>query len=60
MYIAFKCYDFDGDKVLDKQEVKMVLKNIPLIDTNRHKLVTGTEEPLFRGEYHQLKIRDTL
>jgi len=29
MFIAFRCYDTDGDEVITNEEVKVVLKNIP-------------------------------
>lgn len=30
MLIAFNCYDVDGDECIDKKEVRVVLRNIPL------------------------------
>ena len=30
MLIAFKCYDVDSDESISKEEVRVVLRNIPL------------------------------
>ena len=32
MLIAFKCYDVDNDQALDLEEVRIILKNIPLVN----------------------------
>jgi len=31
MLVAFKCFDVEGDECIDEDEVKIVLKNIPII-----------------------------
>ena len=36
MLIAFKCFDVDGDECITEEEVKIVLKNIPIINEGRY------------------------
>jgi len=36
MYIAFRCYDVDDDQCVDKREVEVVLKNVPLFFEGRY------------------------
>ena len=61
MLIAFKCYDLGNNDQLNSTDVKFVLKNIPLTDTDRYGEAIGfhnKEIPLSRGEYSKQKIRD--
>lgn len=36
MYIAFRCYDLDDDESISSEEVKIILKNIPITVEGRY------------------------
>ena len=36
MHIAFRCYDEDNDKVVTGEEIKIVMRNIPLFYDHRN------------------------
>ena len=57
MLIAFNCYDADGDQQIDKDEIKIVLNNIPLSDVKKnHDHDNKFHES--RLEYLNHKMRD--
>jgi len=56
MHIAFRCYDKDGDEIITVQEIKVILKNIPVYAEarfgNSFKLAKGS---LSRSELAEAK-----
>ena len=36
MLIAFRCYDVDGDESIDADEIRLVMKNVPLFVEGRY------------------------
>ena len=62
MLIAFKCYDLYNNDSITENEVKVVLKNIPLHDVERHGdsiSLMKKENIMSRGEYSEQKSQDT-
>ena len=55
MLIAFRVYDVDGDESISLEEVKIVLRNIPIMDNERHGNSFGTCN---RVEYMTRKEED--
>lgn len=56
MYIAYRCYDCDNDEMITKEEIKVVLRNIPL---NDKKIKSRCYEfTASRYEYLKKKISD--
>jgi len=43
MYIAFKCYDVNNDQSIDRDEVSIMMKNIPVCNENRYGTSFNTE-----------------
>jgi len=44
LLIAFKCFDQDGNELIEKDEVKLILKNIPSLLASREGLSFQSEE----------------
>ena len=56
MLIAFRCYDVDGDECISDQEVKIVLRNIPIKYEQRYG--NSFSDSLSRVEYLVQKDED--
>jgi len=63
MYIAFRCYDEDNDEIVNSDEIKIILRNIPLF----HKTKCGHGDAMCEDtdvykmpvkEYVKLKNKD--
>ena len=42
MMIGFKCYDLSDNESLNENDVKIILKNVPLTDVERHGEAVGS------------------
>lgn len=59
MLIAFKCYDVDSDECVSKEEVRVVLRNIPLTIGGRFGIsFLKDHQRLSRIDYLNLKNDD--
>ena len=64
MLIAFKCYDLSQNDHISKQDIKLILNNIPLTIKNRLSdsmySLYKDKAPLERAEYRKCKSKDLL
>ena len=55
MRIAFRCYDVCEDQAIDKQEVTIVLKSIPILNEERYGISFNDEnhnyDPVARTDF---------
>lgn len=54
MLIAFRVYDVDGDDVISDQEVKVVLRNVPIHFEERY----GSSFEKIQSRYHYLQAKE--
>ena len=62
MFIAFKCYDIGHNDHVSKDDIKLILNNIPLTITKRHSdcmyEIYKDQPPMERVEYRKRKMKD--
>jgi len=55
MRVAFKCYDFDDDDIINENDVLLILRNLPLFTEGRFGSSFGLSDSFSKNELFQMQ-----